>query len=148
MLRKPADVRLIGSSIQLIPNGHWWEKWGNIPAERERFFELVRQTRANGVILLSGDRHLAEMVCIPSAHPDPKESVGYPLWEVTSSGLTHAGGGSDREPGPFRVSPIFSKRNFGWIGIDWAAGKLVLEIRGEDGAKERETEISISDLNW
>jgi alkaline phosphatase D len=55
-LRQPAELRLIGSSVQAIAKDHGFEKWGNFPAERRRLWRLIRETRANGVVLLSGDR--------------------------------------------------------------------------------------------
>ncbi len=60
-LREPAELRLIVSSIQVIPEEHCFEKWANFPAERDRLFRLLAETQARGVLLLSGDRHLAEM---------------------------------------------------------------------------------------
>ena len=37
-LQVPAEVRLIGSSIQVVAEDHGWEKWTNFPHERERLF--------------------------------------------------------------------------------------------------------------
>jgi hypothetical protein len=67
--------------------------WGNFPSERQRLFRLIRDTRANGVVLLSGDRHLAEMSRLPVDHPD---GVGYPLFDVTSSSLNAPSGNFTR----------------------------------------------------
>ena len=50
-LSKPADVRLVVSSIQVIADGHGKERWGNFPRERDRLYELIAETRASGVIL-------------------------------------------------------------------------------------------------
>ena len=44
-LRQPAEVRLLVSSIQVLAEGHRWERWGNLPAERER---LVRTAERIG----------------------------------------------------------------------------------------------------
>jgi len=35
-LKKPADLRLLVSSIQVIADGHGWEAWRTMPAEREK----------------------------------------------------------------------------------------------------------------
>src|SRR5262249_22644216 len=40
-LRVPAKVRLLGSSIQVVAEDHGWEKWQNLPHERERLFRLI-----------------------------------------------------------------------------------------------------------
>ncbi|HEX4608356.1 MAG TPA: alkaline phosphatase D family protein, partial [Urbifossiella sp.] len=79
-LKQPAEVRIVGSSIQLVADEHGFEKWANFPKERDRFYDLVRKTGAAGVVVLSGDRHLGEISLDPAA-------VGYPLYDVTSSGL-------------------------------------------------------------
>ena len=34
-LRKPADVRLLVSSIQALTEDHGWERWGHLPRERD-----------------------------------------------------------------------------------------------------------------
>ncbi|MBC8003466.1 MAG: alkaline phosphatase family protein, partial [Opitutaceae bacterium] len=45
-LQQHADVRLICSSIQVVPEDHGWEKWMNHPREREKLYRLIRDTRA------------------------------------------------------------------------------------------------------
>ncbi|NIP97178.1 MAG: alkaline phosphatase family protein, partial [Akkermansiaceae bacterium] len=143
-LRKPADLRIIGSSIQLISNGHWWEKWGNFPAERTRFFRLIRETRANGVILLSGDRHFGEVSRLPA--DAPTHGVGYPLHEFTSSGLTHARWFSPSGPNEHRLHPIHRGKNFGFIEIDWPERSVTVDIRDSDGNTGISTTIRLDEL--
>ena len=82
-LRVPAEVRLIASSIQVVAEDHGWEKWMNFPHGLERLFRLIRDSGADGVILLSGDRHLAELSMMDAG-------VGYPIYDLTSSGLNQA----------------------------------------------------------
>jgi hypothetical protein len=53
VLRQPADVRVIVSSIQVLPDDHRFEKWGNFPAERRRLLALIRAT--GGVPALLAD---------------------------------------------------------------------------------------------
>ncbi len=143
-LRKPADLRLIGSSIQLISNGHCWEKWGNFPRERQRFFQTIRETRANGVILLSGDRHFGEASRLP-AH-EVSDGIGYPLYEFTSSGLTHARLFSPSGPNEHRIHPIHRGKNFGFITIDWKVRMLSIQIRNSDGMATVATTIRLDEL--
>jgi alkaline phosphatase D len=57
-LREPAEVRLIVSSVQVLAEGHGWERWGNFPRERQRLYDLIRDTGARGVVYLSGDATL------------------------------------------------------------------------------------------
>ena len=58
-LRQPADIRLIASSIQVMPTAHGFEAWSTMPEERQRLFDMIEKTNATGVVFLSGDRHTA-----------------------------------------------------------------------------------------
>ncbi|MGZ0173226.1 MAG: alkaline phosphatase D family protein [Planctomycetales bacterium] len=75
-LRKPAEIRIVASSIQVLPDEHGSEKWGNFPHERTRLFNVIRDSKANGVVLISGDRHLAEIMEIDSA----RSGNPYPIY--------------------------------------------------------------------
>lgn len=126
-LQKPADLRIIVSSIQIIPNEHGFEKWANFPAERTRFFELLAETDAGNVVILSGDRHFSE---ISELAPDDSP-LDQPLVEVTASALNQ-GGSLFREPNRHRVSEEgYGKPNFGWMEIDWSSEtpKIAVSIR-------------------
>ena len=92
---QPADLRLIVSSIQFLAEGHGWERWGNLPRERRRLIDLIAATRANGVVFLSGDRHL-------SALYEETTGVPYRLVEITSSSLNQPYRNA-REAGPNRI---------------------------------------------
>ncbi|MFT3878904.1 MAG: alkaline phosphatase D family protein [Gemmatales bacterium] len=142
-LKIPAEIRLIGSSIQLVPEDHGWEKWMNFPKQRERFLKLLEATQAKGVIVLSGDRHLAELSMMPNA-------VGYPLYDLTSSGLTEA----DKkwrpyEPNRHRVATMNFGNNFGFITIDWYRSDplIRLQIRDEDGEVTIQQKVLLSTIH-
>lgn len=141
-LKFPAELRLIGSSIQVVAEDHPFEKWINIPHERERFFRLLRDTKANGVIILSGDRHLAEL-------SQTDAGLGYPLYDLTASGLNM---GNKRlrapEKNSHRVATMTSGDNFGFITIDWEhkPAKISLQIRDGDGDIVIQKKLDLSDL--
>lgn len=141
-LRKPATVRIIASSIQVLANDHQWEKWGNFPAERERLFKLIRLTKANGVILLSGDRHSAEI------SRDDKV-VGYPLFDITASSLNAPGTPNKVEANSLRTGPLYSPENFGAISFDWkqADPAISLELRNVKGETIEVQQIRLSELS-
>jgi alkaline phosphatase D len=126
-LAVPAEVRLLCSSVQVVPDEHAWEKWGNFPRERQRLFDLIRETKAHGVICLSGDRHHAEISRSDDVLP-------YPLFEVTSSSL-NAPSQPKTEPNRDRVGDLFTPVNFGTIEIDWEEPDptVTLAIRRLDG---------------
>ena len=143
-LQVPAEVRLIVSSIQVVPIDHGWEKWGNLPRERQRLLEMVRN-HATGVIFLTGDRHTADISIAP---PDTDGGPLYPIYDITSSGLTQTG--YSREKNRYRVGTEnpFGKQNFGWIDIDWQAEDptIKLEIRDVEGTVVREAQTTLKTL--
>ena len=125
-----AQFHLIGNGIQVIPEESGGEKWANFPAARQRLFDLIARTRAPGVILLTGDRHVAELSKINWP------GIDYPVYDLTSSGLTHSLGGGLKEGGPnrYRVGKVHDKLNFGVIRFNWGKKQatVALEIRGRN----------------
>ena len=143
VLRKPADVRVIASSIQVVASGHAWEAWHVMPDERTRFYELLNEVKPNGVVLISGNRHF-------SAIYKETENVPYPIWEVTASSLNRPL--SDMvsniviEPGPKRMGEPFYDANFGIIDIDWAAEQVLLQVRDNKDRVVRAATVNFKDL--
>ena len=135
--RQPAELRLVVSSIQVVVDGHGWERWGNLPRERARLYALIAETRASGVVFLSGDRHLG-------AFYRQAEDVPYPLHEMTSSGLTKSY--RSREPGPNRIGEILGEINFGTVAIDWRAGRVDLALRDVLGTPQRQLALTLDEL--
>ena len=139
-LRKPAQVRIIASSIQVLPNQHYWEKWGNFPADRVRFMQVIRDAKANGVIVFSGDRHTAEI-------SRNERLVGYPLFEITSSSLNTPAQDKE-EPNRDRVGGLHGQVNFGVVTIDWSLPEPVIsmELRDVQGKAIESQQVRLSDL--
>ncbi len=127
-LKEPAELRIIGSSIQFLPVDTHWERWQNLPLERARLLELLKADRRATIILLSGDRHLGELM-------QSELAPGQTLFEATSSGLSHAGGGQNNEPNRFRTGPLFRHLNFGTIEISWTQSRpdCTIAIRDANG---------------
>ena len=136
-LRRPAELRLVVSSIQVLAEGHGWERWGNLPRERDRLLRLVAATQAQGVVFISGDRHLGAIY---------REEAGlpYPLHDVTSSGLTKAY--RSDEPGPNRIGEALGEVNFGTIEVDWGAGRASFALRDVAGVERRRLDLALPAL--
>lgn len=100
------DLYIIVSSVQVIANEHWFEKWGNLPHERERLINLCKD---KPVIILSGDRHIAEISRL--------ENGKNPLIDVTSSGLTHTWRSYRYEANEHRLGKQFAVTNFGLLQL-------------------------------
>lgn len=130
-LGKPADLRFIVSSIQMITSAHGFESWYNFPKERERFYGLLARKNINNAILLTGDRHSGGF------YKTSVPGVAKPLWDFTSTSLNFAfgkGDGGDKEPDPTRTGGFWGIPNFGQIDIDWAAKKVTMSLRRDDGS--------------
>jgi len=141
-LREPARLRLIVSSIQVLSAHHGWEAWANFPLELQRLLELLRRTRAEGVLFLSGDRHFAEI-----SRRDPPGL--YPLYDVTSSSMNRRFPADEPNANAFRVDGFYLKENFGALEIDWehADPLLVLRIQDVEGREVLRQEIPLSSLS-
>ena len=151
-LKVPAEVRIVASSVQVIPTDHAWESWANFPRERDRLFKLIRDTRAGGVMFLSGDRHLAEISRLPA---DAPVGVGYPLYDITSSSLnapsgnkTKAGARFGNEINTHAVGRTYFETNFGTIHVDWQQPDPVIraQVRDEAGDVVLQQRIRLGEM--
>ena len=140
-LSKPARLRVLVSSIQLVAEGRGWESWSNFPAEKQRLLDLIRSTEAQGVVVLSGDTHYAEV----SRQDD--SVLGYPVWEFTSSGLTEFW--PSPGPNPNRVGRAYPQTNFGLLTVNWLADHpmIVGEIFAAGGRQLRQESIPLDTLS-
>jgi alkaline phosphatase D len=125
VLEEPADWRVLVSSIQIIPEEHHWEKWANLPGERERLFGLLRERRVEGVLFLSGDRHHGEI----SRRENPG---GHPLYEVTASGMNCARRRPSSEPNRHRVGEMVAEDHFGLMVFRGRGSSAVVDLQLRD----------------
>ncbi|GMN13262.1 hypothetical protein MTsPCn7_10380 [Altererythrobacter sp. MTPC7] len=130
-LARPADLRIVVSSIQVLTDAHDYESWEQLPLERARLYEMLSARADSELLLLSGDRHAGGI------YRSGLGEGGDPLWELTSSSLNLAFGttpqNTAREPDPLRVTDFIAEENFGLVEIDWAAEKVTLSLRGAEG---------------
>lgn len=135
-----AQIHLIGTSIQALPDVHPWEKWANFPSARKRLLDVLARTNTPGVVLLSGDRHKSELSRLDDA-------IGYPLYELTASGMTHHAPPGP-EINPYRLGPLVVEENFGMLRIDWETDPVMitLSVRGTDDDVLIREAIALSDL--
>jgi len=119
-LARPANVRLVISSIQVMADGHGFECWRMIPHERTKLYNLLQPTLAKTrTIILSGDRHVGGF------YKHETED----LYEVTASSWTHTipyGKFDDcsnaqecDEIDPRRMDDFVRVNHFGVIHLDW-----------------------------
>lgn len=138
VFQEEADLRVLASSIQVIADGHGYEGWRQLPADRDRLYGLIREVGANGVVIVSGDRHRAGIY----RHDD---AVDYPLLELTASSL-NSPSSSGEEAGPYRLGPTYRPENYGSLSIDWAAREVTLEVRDIGGEPVLAETVALDDL--
>src|SRR3989338_1148444 len=132
-LRKPAELRLLVSSIQVIPNDHNFEKWGNFPNERQRLFQLLKKTKAKNTVILSGDRHMASIA--------KNEDAGYPIFEMTSSGLNRPARTGGLIADTTYIGEPYGPVNFGLIRVNWDSKTVTLEVRSLEDEVKNSVEV-------
>lgn len=135
-LREPADVRLLVSSIQLLAESHGWERWGNLPLERQRLIRLIGDTGAGGVVILSGDRHFG-------GYHRRTADAPYPLVEVTASSFNRPRRDA-REHDVLQLNEIVTDATFGLVRIDWRARQIMLELHAGDDTTVRTLPVAFS----
>jgi alkaline phosphatase D len=123
-----ADFNVIMSSVQLLSAEHGFETWGNMPHEVDKFKKLIQTSKAKGVVVLSGDRHISEF------SKTTIENVNYPLIDFTSSGLTHAYTNYTFEANKFRVGEVVPKISYGLLLFDFKNKEITMQIRGKEDA--------------
>lgn len=128
-LEKPADLRIVVSSIQVLTTAHGWEAWYEMPLERQKLLDMLAAREDSGLVLLSGDRHAGGIYQL--AHR------GEVMNEITSSSLNLAfsttAEATANEPDPDRVTPFIGEENFGLVDIDWSSRELTLSLLGNEG---------------
>lgn len=136
-LAQPADVRLIASSIQFVSEFSGAEAWANLPHEKQRMLALLRDTKASGVLFVSGDRHWCEL----SRMEGP---LGYPLYDLTASALTEKHPRGTPSVNKYRAMPAtYHDVNVGHLRIDWAAADPLITWKIVDVAGRAQLEHTL-----
>lgn len=140
-LMEPADIRIVCTSTQFLVDFNGWEAWANLPHERQRFIDLIKKTKAEGLFFISGDVHYAEL----SKMVNPGQ---YNLYDLTSSGMTH--GHSCAGENKYRIHGAYMKPNFGLIDIAWNGPKtqITLSILDDKGLLKIQHNIPLQELKF
>jgi alkaline phosphatase D len=121
-----ANLNVLCSSVQVIADDHSHEKWGNFPNQRKKLLSLIATTKPKNLLIISGDRHMSEVSKMNL------DGLPYPLYDFTSSGMTHIRSGNE-EVNRYRVDNMIVKKNFGVIKVSWNGDKpiVLLQTRGQ-----------------
>ncbi|MEQ1509844.1 MAG: alkaline phosphatase D family protein [Sphingopyxis sp.] len=126
-LRQPADLRILASSTQVLADAPGYEAWINFQADHQRLLDLIDFAQVDNLVMISGDTHYAELSRL-------SEGVPYPLYDLTSSGLTQVW--PVFGPNRLRIAQAPLMPNFGRITIDWSSAQpqVLLEVQMLDGS--------------
>lgn len=146
ILQEPADIRIIVSSIQVIGDGHGYERWSQFPFAQQRLFRLIPSTRAKGVIFVSGDRHIGALNKLQTA-------ATYPFFDLTASSINTSNWTQSMpiEGGDisgYKVGPSYAPENYGVIDIDWAGQSLQLGLVGTGQRSIKKIHVAFSQIGW
>ena len=108
-LKKPADIRIIGSGTQFGIEWNGYEAWANFPHEQQRLLDLIKKNKASGVLFITGDVHYSEISKL--------DTDFYPIYDFTSSGLSSTW--KFATPNKNRIEGPIMDNHFGLITISW-----------------------------
>ena len=145
LLNSSAPFKLVVNGNQVLNPIVQHEGLAHFKAEYTALRDFLKQNRISGVVFLSGDRHMSELIRLD----DPSF---YPLYDFTSSSLT-AGLSTPRGAevdNPYRVpgTLVHDKHSFGLIRVSGKRTERVmtLECRDVTGATRWTHTIRASDL--
>jgi len=102
-LKQEHDLLIMASSIQVLATEHRFEKWSNIPSERNKLLTLLESLDSK-VIVVSGDRHRAGLY----QYND--------ITEITASSLNRPT--YSEETDSLLLGKTYTENNFGLISIE------------------------------
>lgn len=139
-LSQPADLRLICSGSQFGIEYNGYEAWANFPLEQQRMLDLIKKTKAEGVIFLSGDVHYAEISKL-------KTPGLYPIYDITSSGITSRW--DFATPNANRIEGPVMDNHIGLLTIQWNKDpEIKMEIIDKNKNSRLEYTIKASELRF
>lgn len=118
-----AAFYIINSSVQLLSEEHRFERWGTLPTAQQRFFDLLKRYPNKRVIVISGDRHIAEL------SKRNIDGLPYPLYDFTASGLSHTWSETWKEDNKYRIGELIINRNFGMLDIHFSADEILVTFK-------------------
>lgn len=143
IIKKNKGTFWLISGDQFFGGYHTFESYQGVhPQSFKKFIERLRDHKKN-IVFVSGDRHLAEFMKLPSLY------LGYTTYELTSSGL-HAKtypGAAEKFPNPHRVFIKDGEYNFLVIQPLESSkfrAKANVEFFGDGGRSLYKTQLEIA----
>lgn len=139
-LRDTADIRIIASGTQFGIEFNGYEAWANFPNEQQRMLDLIKSTKANGVLFITGDVHYGEISVL-------NDEGLYPIYDFTSSGITSTW--DFATPNANRIEGPVMDNHFGLLTITWDQDpEIRMEIFDVKDNQRVEYTIRLSDISF
>ncbi len=140
-LRRPAQLRVVASSLPVLSEDRRGEKWADWPHERAMMFDMISDTEADGILFISGGADHAELSAV-------RGLAIYPLYDLTSSPMNMKTEEPVAEINRHGISPAVRENNFGLITIDWETQDpvITLEILDETGRPQIQHTTTLESL--
>jgi alkaline phosphatase D len=146
-----APIKIIASPTQVLPEHPVRNGWDcfrrDAPGELEAILSFIEENDIQGVVFLSGDLHMANLIHVGGRERDGK--IGPELWELTSSALAND---PWKEPqmgtDVSLVREVADQTNFGVVDIDLdrVDREIALVLRDQRGNTFFEQFIPLADL--
>jgi alkaline phosphatase D len=147
LLNSKATFKIIAGGNQMLSPVISFEAFNKFPAEQKKLLDFIREAKIEGVLFLSGDRHLTELV--------KRTDLGtYPLYDFTSSPLTSGNynpkGKAAENPARVPNTLVTEVKNFGIIEVVGTSKdrKLILRTIDLTGKEWWKHEIPASELKF
>ncbi len=115
-LSREHDILILASSIQVLATEHRFEKWSNIPHERDKLLALLNKLSSK-VLIISGDRHRSGFYKLDN------------IYEFTSSSL-NKGIFPSYESDSLLLGKTYTQNNYGIV--EFHKNSLNLFIKDEN----------------
>jgi len=130
-----APFKFIITSVPF--HGDGVDTWGSYPSERNELTRFIRAENITGIILLTGDHHLARDWSNPKS--GLREYMAGPIASLTQYQRSPDSRALYKKAGTFHYGDGY---NFGLWRVDPAAGKAKLEFIGAGGESLFQTELT------
>ena len=112
-LSREHDILILASSIQVLATEHRFEKWSNIPHERDKLLALLNKLSSK-VLIISGDRHRSGFYKLDN------------IYEFTSSSL-NKGIFPSYESDSLLLGKTYTQNNYGIVQFHKNSLKLFIK---------------------
>ncbi len=135
------NFRIIATGSQVLNPLSPFDCFRHFPAEYREMLDFLQEEKINGVVFLTGDRHLSEINKLT-------RNNNYPLYDITCSPLTSGSAkySAEERNNPARVLSIPDKQNYTRISFtgQGTQRKMLAEFLNIQGAKLGEWSVNLN----